>query len=181
MNRKRKYCGQARLWALLVPGRCLENVLQVPLHELWGQGVRGIIFDLDNTLVPWDRDAAPAEVAQWLCAARETGWRMAMVSNNRAERVRFFAGQWQMHWISRAYKPASRGFFEAAARMGLKPEQVAVVGDQLLTDVLGGNRAGMHTLWIRPLPAKVMAGTWLIRRVERWLVRNLKERGFWHE
>ncbi|HWR40274.1 MAG TPA: YqeG family HAD IIIA-type phosphatase [Patescibacteria group bacterium] len=167
-----------RLLALLTPRQRLGDLRELDLAILQIQGIRGIIFDLDNTLIPWDSHCMPPEIIQWLQEVKKKGFAMAIVSNNRKKRVAAFAGPQQMHYVSRAYKPSGGGFLRAAASMGLEPAAIAVVGDQLLTDVLGGNRLRMYTVWVAPLPAKVLIGSRIIRRLECEIVKKICERGW---
>ncbi len=113
----------------------------------------------------------------WLQGLLADGLKVGLVSNNRRRRVREIAGQLAIPYVSRAYKPAKTGFRQVAAVMGLSPGAVAVVGDQLFTDVLGGNRLGMFTIWVKPMSAREFIGTKVTRQLEKLTVRMLRSKG----
>jgi HAD superfamily phosphatase (TIGR01668 family) len=92
-------------------------------------------------------------------------------------RVKSIAAIFGIPFISRAYKPAKTGFHHAVTAMELPRDQVAVVGDQLFTDILGGNRIGLVTIWVRPLCTQEFIGTKITRRLEKLAVRILKAKG----
>ena len=172
-------CGADRsLWTLLAPDWQLKELQEMDWGLLKDQGIEGLLLDLDNTLIPWDCDRMPLRTTRWLEDAQKKGFLVAVISNNRAGRVAELVEPLGIPYVARAYKPVGRGFGQAAALLKLAPNAVAVVGDQLFTDILGGNRAGMKTVWVQPLFAPVMAGTRIIRWLERWAVKKMRERGF---
>ena len=136
-----------RILALLNPRQQVERLQDIDLPGLQVLGFRGLIFDLDNTLIPWDCNQLDADIVKWLKNVQTAGWALAIVSNNRISRVANVAENFGIPYVARAYKPTARGFLQAAALLNLPPTAVAVVGDQLFTDVLGGNRLEMHTVW----------------------------------
>ena len=100
------------------------------------------------------------------------------VSNNhKRRRVRDFAAMFDISFVSGAFKPAKFGFRHALQLMALPPHQVAVVGDQMFTDILGGNRMGLYTIWVEPLNKKEFIGTRFTRRLERLAVNLLQQKG----
>jgi hypothetical protein len=115
------------------------------------QGIRGVITDLDNTLVGAKAPYATPELQAWLQKLRKSGFQVVIVSNNNKDRVSKFAQPLLIPFIYRAKKPTSAAFHKALAIMNLKPEQTAVIGDQMLTDVLGGNRMGLFTILVQPI------------------------------
>ena len=165
------------MYKLLCPDRTALCLQDIDLAEMKRLGIGGIIFDLDNTLIPWDSAQILPEVMTWLQGLLADGLKVGLVSNNRHRRVREIAGRFAIPYVSRAYKPAKTGFRQVAAAMGLPPEAVAVVGDQLFTDVLGGNRLGMFTVWVKPLSAREFIGTKVTRQLEKITVRILRAKG----
>ena len=165
------------MYNLLCPSLILKSLQEIEAHNLQQRGIRGIIFDLDNTIIPWDSQQMSPEVIELLHTLVAQGFKLCLVSNNMDKRVRTIAGIFDIPFISRAYKPAKSGFQQALAAMGLAENQVAVVGDQLFTDVLGGNRLGLYTIWVKPLSAKEFIGTRITRRLEKLAVRILRAKG----
>jgi HAD superfamily phosphatase (TIGR01668 family) len=129
----------------------VKTIYEIPLDELWLNGVRGIITDLDNTLVGAKELLATPELIVWLELVKQKGFKVVIVSNNAELRVRNFAEPLQIPFIHRAKKPTNAAFHKALQGMELTAEQTVVVGDQMLTEVLGGNRMGLHTILVLPI------------------------------
>ena len=165
------------MYRLLCPTLAVETLFDIDIDALAAQGIRGIIFDLDNTIIPWDSREMDATIVAWLRDVLDRGFKVAIVSNNWRGRVREIAARFDLPFVSRAYKPAKTGFRRALVELGLEPGEVAVVGDQLFTDVLGGNRLGLMTIWVKPLSAHEFIGTRIQRRAERLAVRMLRAKG----
>lgn len=154
----------------LCPDAHVRGIEDVPLPALLARGIRGIALDLDNTIVSWNDSQVPTPVVAWLAKAREAGISLCIVSNaHRSARVQRVAETIAAQWVARATKPSRRAFREAMRLMGTKPEQTAVVGDQIFTDIWGGNRAGLYTVLVDPLTAKDFPMTKLSRWAERLL------------
>lgn len=154
----------------LRPDAHLRGVDEIPLAALIARGIRGLALDLDNTIVAWNGDRVPPAVAAWLRRAREAGISLCIVSNaSRSGRVQRVAEAIAAHGVARAAKPSRRALREAMRRMGTKPEETAVIGDQIFTDVWGGNRAGLYTILVDPLTARDFPMTKLSRWAERLL------------
>lgn len=136
---------------LLVPTLRVVAVTDIHLDTLRELGVKGMIFDLDDTLVEAMEPRAHPEVVAWIAAIRQE-FQIYIVSNNaRHDRVELAALHLDMKFHARARKPSRKFFRAALAEMQLAPAQVAIVGDQLFTDVLGGNRLGAVTILVDPL------------------------------
>ncbi|MDO4260923.1 MAG: YqeG family HAD IIIA-type phosphatase [Eubacteriales bacterium] len=133
----------------LYPNKITESVYGLDWEKL-AERYRGVIFDIDNTLVP--HGAAADERAVGLFQRlRGLGMKTMLVSNNGAERVAPFAGQVESGYICKAGKPKADGYREAMRRMGTEPETTLFVGDQIFTDVWGANRAGIDTVLTKPV------------------------------
>lgn len=169
--------GEFMLLKKLVPSRKVDTVFQIPLEELWSQGIRGIITDLDNTLVGARVALATPELAEWLKNVQQRGFQIVIVSNNNRTRVSAFAEPVLLPFIHSARKPSNRSFLRAMEQMKLRPDQIVVVGDQMLTDVLGGNRLGLHTILVKPIAAEDEGFfTRVNRRIERTALRIMKNK-----
>jgi len=114
---------------------------------------------------------------------KESGIIITIVSNNNENRVKQFSGPLDIQYIYEAKKPMGRAFRKALKDMKLKKEEVVVIGDQLLTDVLGGNRSGMHTILVVPVAQSDGFFTRINRRIERLILNMMKRKGmvYWEE
>jgi HAD superfamily phosphatase (TIGR01668 family) len=165
------------LYSLLCPNLILNSILDLEYNKLKELGIKGIIFDLDNTIIPWDSQYMSLEIIEWLKLLLGEGFKICLLSNNMDKRVKDIAEIFDIPFISRAYKPAKLGFHNAVTVMELSTNQVAVIGDQLFTDILGGNRAGLVTIWVKPLSANEFIGTKITRRLEKLAVQILRAKG----
>lgn len=164
-----------RLRDLLRPRLRLHSITDIDVAWLRAQGIRGMVLDLDNTLVPYGAAAPPEEVRIWVERAQEAGFPMVLVTNNRSRRSRALAERLGLPIAQGWAKPSSSMFRRAMEMMGTTPLQTALAGDQLFTDILGGNRLGLFTILVKPLGAREFPTTrWINRTVERvvlWLLR----------
>jgi HAD superfamily phosphatase (TIGR01668 family) len=157
---------------MLGPDRFAPRLCEVPLEELEAAGIRGLIVDLDNTLLGFRETELGRDHLEWVARAHDRGMRIVMLSNNQSERVRSLAAQLNVECIPNALKPLPFGFLRAKRRLGMKRRAIAVVGDQLFTDVLGGKLCGLYTILTEPLEAKDFAVTKVFRFFERMMLRG---------
>jgi len=165
----------------ICPDDCVQTVFDIDLEGLWSRGVRALIVDLDNTLLAWDQEEPPEALLHWIAHVQKRGFQMRIVSNGVPSRVRRVAQTLGLPAITQAVKPRKRPFLRALKDFGLKASEVAVVGDQLFTDVLGGNRMEMYTILVNPVGHRELKHTQWVRRVERRLLRRLFRKGLLSE
>ncbi len=155
----------------LTPSWYVSAIQEVNLERLSTQGVRGVIFDLDNTLVPADAAEPLPPVRAWIARLHAMGFRSCIVSNNFATRTKAIGQILQVPVVTSAVKPAPWAFRRAMRVMGTQPSQTALIGDQVFTDVLGGNLLGIRTILVDPISPREFPTTRLVRLAER-LVRS---------
>jgi len=157
---------------MLGPDRFAPRLHDVAHEELEAAGIRGLIVDLDNTLVGFRETALAREQVDWVARAHERGFRIVMLSNNFSERVRSLAAQLNVACFPNALKPLPFGFLRAKQCLQLRRREIAVVGDQLFTDVLGGKLCGLYTILTEPIELKDFAITRFFRFFERLMLRG---------
>lgn len=160
-----------------IPDQYVPSVYDIKIEELKEKGIKGIITDLDNTLVEWDRKDATEELLKWLQELKEEGFEVVIVSNNNEKRVHTFAAPHGITFIHSAKKPFSKAFKSACKLMNIQHSEAVVIGDQLLTDILGGNRAGFHTILVVPVAATDGILTKFNRSIEQRVFRAMKRKG----
>ena len=162
---------------LLYPKMYVPSVVHINLDNLYAKGIRCVLFDLDNTLVPRDKIELSPEVASWFNGLKEKGIKTCIISNNNPTRVGRVSGMDDIPRVCRAVKPRRNSFRKAMQMLDVKPEETAVVGDQIFTDILGGNRLGLYTILVVPMPGKEYWATEILnRRLERPILRSIKRR-----
>lgn len=162
------------MFELLRPRLYVESIYNIDLDELKRQGIRAICSDLDNTLVPWESDHPNDKLLGWLDKVHKAGFPVFLVSNAVPKRLEHFLQLLGVQGIGKANKPRRRAFLQALEELKLPAHQVALVGDQVFTDVLGGNRVGLFTILVVPLSQKEFIGTRIMRRLERFVMRRLQ-------
>ncbi len=148
------------------PNEYLDSAYQIDFSRLFQEGYRGVIFDVDNTLVP---HGAPADdrVKKLFAQLKELGYQCCLLSNNKEPRVKTFNDEVQVQYIFKAGKPKVSGYERAMELMGTKRENTLFVGDQIFTDVYGANRAGIRTFLTKPIHPKEEIQIVLKRYLER--------------
>lgn len=139
-----------------MPNEYVQSIFQIDIEKLANSGVKGIITDLDNTLVGWDEADPTQAVKEWFNKVREAGITITIVSNNNEQRVGSFSKSLNVDYIFKAKKPRGRAFNQASKLMKLKPTEIVVIGDQMLTDVFGGNRRGLFTIMVVPVKKQMV-------------------------
>ncbi|RAK22466.1 hypothetical protein B0I26_102461 [Anoxybacillus vitaminiphilus] len=166
-----------------LPNEHVKSIFDITPEALKEKGIKGIITDLDNTLIEWDRPTATPDLVKWFENMRNHGIQITIVSNNNEKRVKSFAEPLNIPFIFEARKPLTRAFWRALQLMKLKKEEIVVIGDQLLTDVLGGNRFGVHTILVVPVADTDGFFTRINRKIERKILNMMKRKGmiYWEE
>jgi len=166
------------LFKKLLPDLHVNNIYDIDLEALKQAGVKGIITDLDNTLVGAKERTATPSLMNWLKKVEALGFKMVIVSNNNQMRVSAFANPLRLPFVYRAKKPKNSAFKRAMKLLELDAKQCVVIGDQMLTDVLGGNRLGMYTILVRAISLKDEGFfTRINRRIEKKVIAKLKKKG----
>lgn len=148
------------------PDEYMASTYVISFEKLFEEGYRGVIFDIDNTLVP---HGAPAdERAKKLFARLEKiGFQSCLLSNNQEPRVKMFNQDIQTNYIYNAHKPSKKNYVKAMEKMGTDKENTLFVGDQLFTDVWGAKRAGIRNILVKPIHPKEEIQIVLKRYLER--------------
>ncbi|GEN84661.1 hypothetical protein SLU01_29730 [Sporosarcina luteola] len=165
------------MYKYFLPDEYVKDIFQISPDKLKEKGIKGIITDLDNTLVEWDRPEATPEIAEWMRMMNEAGLQVTILSNNNQIRVQSFCDPLGTPFICEARKPLAKNFKKALDTMGLKKEEVVMVGDQLMTDILGGNRFGLRTILVVPVANSDGFVTKFNRMIERRIMAKLKRQG----
>jgi HAD superfamily phosphatase (TIGR01668 family) len=160
------------------PDRHFDKVSSVDLDALRADGIMGLILDLDNTLVPWRSAEIPPDIAEWAHRATGMGFQICIASNTRRYgRLGKVAEALGATYVMNVSKPRRGGFRRAALQMGLELKQVAVIGDQLLTDILAAKRLGVHAILVDRLANREFLITKFNRLVENLIARALARTG----
>jgi len=136
---------------LLTPDIYIDSIFDITPEMLKNKGIYGLILDIDNTLVSTYTKKADEMAANFIKSLEENGIKAVIVSNGKKERVELFCKPFGIEFIYKAHKPLGGALKKAIEIMGLPYDKVAILGDQLFTDVLGGNLIGIHTILVKPM------------------------------
>ncbi len=165
-----------KLVKLLYPDKYYASIFEIELEKLKKEGIVGIIVDLDNTLIAWNERETPEALHKWLNVVKDYGFRLCIVSNSTTVRAMDVAKNVGLPLIAKAWKPRAKAFIKAMAKLATSRSETAVIGDQIFTDVLGGNKLGLKTILVVPVSKKEMWTTRIIRKLERKILSNIKQR-----
>ena len=160
----------------LIPDRLYGRYTDLTPQLLRELDIRLLLCDLDYTLAPRSVEKPDASLHAWLAACKEAGTTVMILSNNRStRRVETFCGELGIQYVGHAGKPSPRGYRQAMDQAGELPRHTAMLGDKLLTDVLGAKRAGVLALMVEPLGGPV--GIWnhvlhALQRPSKWIARR---------
>lgn len=166
-----------------MPKEFVQSVLDLTPEKLQKLGIKGIITDLDNTLVEWDRALATPALEKWLQTMKDAGIQIIIASNNNEERVKKFADPIGLPYLFRAKKPLLGAFKKALHQMDLKPQEVMMLGDQMMTDMMGANRMRLYTILVKPVANSDGLVTKFNRAIEKRVYKYLDKKGIptWEE
>ena len=149
------------------PDRFVSRLADIPHETLEAMGFSGLIVDLDNTLMGFRETQVGSENLAWIERAHDRGFAMVLVSNNFTDRVTTIAAQLRIECIPNALKPLPFGVMRAMRILKMPRKKIAVVGDQLFTDVLSGKLCGLYTILTEPIENKDFPLTRVFRFFER--------------
>src|SRR5688572_12489623 len=155
----------------------VERIRDIDPDDLLKWGVRGILLDLDNTLLPWKSHDMPGETLDWIERCRAAGLTLCLVSNTRnLTRLRDMADLMGLPAVAPSkMKPSRMGFVQALEILELTPAEAVMIGDQMFTDIWGGNRSGIRTIWVERMAKREFFGTRFSRMAEKFLSRWIKK------
>ena len=154
------------------PCEYVESAFDIDYQKLYELGYRGVIFDIDNTLVPQDAPATE-ETEEFFRMIHALGFRTCVISNNTEERVKPFAERAGSEYVFHARKPLKRSYRKAMAFLGTDPQTTLFVGDQLLTDMFGARRLGIPCVLVEPISLKSdIATVRFKRKIEKWILKE---------
>ncbi len=165
-----------RVLRVLAPRYQVSSVWHLSPAVLRSWEIEALMLDLDNTLVSWDESSPSPEVQKWVADVRRAGIRACIVSNSLSRRLRTALVHLQLPAAEGRFKPSTDKLRRAIEILGSPPARTAMVGDQVFTDVLAGNRLGVPTVLTAPLaprePVRIRVQRGLERRLLAWLARR---------
>ena len=157
---------------IFYPNGYFNKVSEISLEYLKENNIRGLILDVDNTLIDYYRNMSE-ETVKWAEELKQNGIKMCILSNSeKQEKVKAVAEKLGLEYSYFGMKPLKIGFKKAVRILGLQTIEIAAVGDQIFTDVIGANRMKMHSILVEPIEEKDIWVTKLKRPIENYIKKK---------
>lgn len=159
-----------------IPDLFVDKIQDIDFKMLINKKIKGLILDIDNTLVPYHTMEADDNAVKWLEKVEAAGLKACIVSNNSEKRVIKFNERLKLPAIHKALKPGKRAFMQAMKLMKISPQETAVIGDQIFTDIYGGNRLGIFAILVKPIDTNEQFLIKMKRLFEKIVMYSIKKK-----
>lgn len=155
------------------PDTTVTSTYAIDYKKLYEDGYRGILFDIDNTLVEHGMEANE-EAKKLFASLKKIGFECCLISNNKKKRVHTFNEAIGVHTVFNAHKPAKKSYYYAMELMNTRPETTVFIGDQLFTDIFGAKRIGLKNFLVKPINEREEIQIVLKRKLERIVLKEYR-------
>lgn len=157
-----------------IPSLTALTIYDIDYKALYKNNKRGLMIDLDNTLITYKEDTPTQEIKDFLASLKKIGFQVVLVSNNHASRLQEFTKDLEVGYVGMALKPLRRGYKKALKMMGLQKEEVMMIGDQMLTDILGASFFGIESILVKTIEERSQKWyTKLNRSTEKRILKRI--------
>jgi HAD superfamily phosphatase (TIGR01668 family) len=161
---------------LFCPDLYIENIYKLDLNYIKKKNIKGILIDIDNTMLPWNSSHIEDRLMNWVSDCLKQGFSLCIISNNKYHRIQNCAERLGIPAVSGSLKPFKKAFKKGLNILGTQPEQTAVLGDQIFTDILGAKRMGLFAILVKPISSRELYWTRIMRTLERQLLKILENK-----
>ena len=162
---------------ILIPDMYQKSIYSINYEKLYACGIKCLLFDLDNTCVPYVEKVPSKKLIDLFDYLKDMGFKVILFSNATKKRLEVFKNTLVVDCSYSSRKPSKRKFLKVLKMYNFDLSEVAIIGDQLFTDILGGNRVGIKTILVNPMSKKDMPLTFIFRILERGQFKRFKKRG----
>lgn len=159
-----------------VPDIHAQSIYRIDYKGLLKKGIDFLIFDLDNTIAPIDIPLPSKDAINLMYELKEMGFTCILMTNSNKSRVEVFRNSLEIDTCASAKKPFSKNYKRILKIYKKAPEEVAFIGDQLLTDILGANKMGLTSILVNPISKKDLPITWFNRRIEKVIFKIMERK-----
>jgi len=159
---------------IFIPDLYISSVFDMDLEILKNKGIENIIIDIDNTLSKWGSSKPGPDVCNWVKNVREHGFKICILSNSSNRRIAAYCSEIDVFYVKNVFKPLKYSFINAMNLLCSNASNTCVIGDQIFTDILGGNYCGLFTILVVPIDNNEFFFTKIIRRFERLIINRIK-------
>lgn len=159
-----------------IPDMYQKSIYSIDYDKLLIRGIKCLLFDLDNTIAPINMKTPSKKLKKLFSELKSKGFKVVIFSNSPKRRVKPFKDELEVDCAASAKKPRPQKFIEVMKEYDFSVSEIAIIGDQILTDVVGGNNVGITTILINPISPKELIFTKFNRIAERKIIRKLEQR-----
>lgn len=159
----------------LKPDYILLSPFVLTADQLSAKCIKGIIMDVDNTIISWRDKLVSDEVKYWFMQLKDSGIEIVLLSNNTNTRIGPIAKQLDVPFVANGKKPSAYGVKKALDILKMEEQSILLIGDQLLTDISAGKKTAVQTMLVKPMTSD-MIPTYMLRLVEKLLLRSYKRK-----
>lgn len=156
------------------PNAAFNSIYNISADYLKNKGICNIIVDIDNTLSRWASEEPDTRVCDWINNLRKRGFKICILSNSSNKRVKRYCANLDVFYAKNVYKPMKSSFIMAMKLMNSTEHDTCVIGDQIFTDIIGGNKCGLFTILVSPVDKNEFIFTRLMRIIEKRALRKYK-------
>lgn len=171
MAQRKGRAGRDMMVERFFPDLYVRSVYELPVEALKARGIRGLVFDIDNTVAPFDVAEPEEELVALFAFLREQGFRLCILSNNNQKRVQMFNRNLKTLAVYKAGKPGIKKLKQALGKLNLLAENTAIVGDQVFTDMWCGHKAGLYCIMTAPVCERDQLVTKVKRGLEKMVLK----------
>lgn len=164
-----------------VPDIYKKSINTIDYNKLKSRGIKCLLFDFDNTLLPYPEKVPSKKTKDLIKKIKELGFKVIIFSNSSKRRLKTCKEELDVDLYYRCFKPSPKKFEQVLKEYKYNQSQVAIIGDQILTDVLGGNRVGITTILVNPISKKDHIFTRINRRKEKKLIKRLSKQDLFYK
>lgn len=160
---------------IYVPDSYQESILTINYESLKNKGIKYLLFDLDNTIIPQNKKSVPDNIKELFNKLKED-FQIILFSNSPKKRVSMIANELGIAYIYLAFKPSPKKFFDVMKSYKCSENEMAIIGDQLVTDIKGGNRVGIFSILVNPISKYDPLWTKIGRKREKRIIKKLRQK-----
>lgn len=159
-----------------IPSDCYKTIFDIDFDKLYNEGIRGLLFDIDNTILPYGLKIPQQKHIEFMKCLKDKGFKICLISNNNNKRVNLVADKLDVLGVSKAMKPHKKGYLKASELLKIDIDKLTMIGDQMLTDIAGANKLGIKTILVQTIIIKKQKWYTKINRLrEKGILRKLKK------
>ena len=159
-----------------VPDMYQKSIYTIDYQKLYNRGIKCLLFDLDNTIVPIKMKTPSKKIKNLYNDLKEKGFKIIIFSNSGKSRLKPFKDELEVDCSASSMKPFKKKFLKVLDEYGYQINEVAIIGDQLLTDIFGGNKIGITTILVNPVGKKDLFFTKINRCIEKSIMKKLRKK-----